>query len=147
MEVMYLCSSPHSLTMLPAWGPDPHPLPSLLTYSTERSQPHTTMNTLILQTMTEPHSLIYPNLIIQKSRCDLLGEIPWGRGAQESWLILSDSLRKALSFPMCRSLSRKGRRPAWMNKTLLMIELNRKNEVHRGWRQGQATHEEYRDVA
>lgn len=38
-----------------------------------------------------------------------------------------------------------GGRPVWLNKTLL-VELNHKNEVHRGWRWGQATHEEYQDV-
>jgi len=69
-----------------------------------------------------------------------------GRLAQESWLTLRNNLPKALSFPTRRNLSRKGRRPVWLNK-MLLIELKHKNEIHRRWRQGQATYEEYKDMA
>lgn len=99
-----------------------------------------------IRNTAQPYSFIYPHLITQKSRWDLLAGSHGSWGAQESSFTLNNNLPKALSFPTCRNLSRKGRRPAWTKKTLL-IQLNQKNEEQRGWRQGQATHKEYRDMA
>ena len=57
---------------------------------------------------------------------DLLGGIPWarpleGRGVQESWLLFKHHFLRAQDW--CLFLSKKstkrGRRPAWMNKKLL----------------------------
>lgn len=39
-----------------------------------------------------------------------------------------------------------GKRPVWMNKELLSL-LNHSQEIHRRWKQGQATGKEYRKVA
>lgn len=67
--------------LLPAWRPDlqSSPFSSDISHTKKCSQHEVTMNTFILQIMTEPHSVIYPNLIIQNSRWDLLGTIPQGQ--------------------------------------------------------------------
>ncbi|KFQ76045.1 hypothetical protein N337_12204, partial [Phoenicopterus ruber ruber] len=83
---------------------------------------------------------------------DLLGRVPWdkaleGRGAQESWLIFKDHLLQAQErcIPTKRKPSKNTRRPAWMNKELL-DKLQHKKEAYRGWKQGQAAWEEYREI-
>ncbi|GAB0190944.1 hypothetical protein GRJ2_001559700 [Grus japonensis] len=82
---------------------------------------------------------------------DLLGRIPWdkaleGRGAQESWLVFKDHLLQAQErcIPTKKS-GKNARRPVWMNKELL-DKLKTKKEGHKGWKQGQVSWEEYREI-
>jgi len=49
-------------------------------------------------------------------------------------------------IPLSKKSRKRGRRPAWLNKELLE-ELRWKRKVHRMWKEGQATWEEYRNVA
>ncbi|KFP96141.1 hypothetical protein N329_05204, partial [Haliaeetus albicilla] len=83
---------------------------------------------------------------------DLLGRILWdkrleGRGAQESWLIFKDHLLQAQErcIPTKRKSGKNARRPAWINKVLL-VKLKHKEKGHRGWKQGQVAWEEYREI-
>jgi len=83
---------------------------------------------------------------------DLLGKIPWnkaleGRGAQESWSVFKDHLLQAQKqcLPNKTKSGRNSRRPTWMNKELL-AKLKQKNEAYRGWKQGQAFWEKYREI-
>ncbi|GAB0204516.1 hypothetical protein GRJ2_002917200 [Grus japonensis] len=79
---------------------------------------------------------------------DLLGKIPWdkalgGRGAQDSWLVFKDHPLQAQErcIPTKRKSGKNARRPAWVNK-----ELPDEKEAYRGWKQGQVTWEEYREI-
>ncbi|KAK4810867.1 hypothetical protein QYF61_008839 [Mycteria americana] len=47
--------------------------------------------------------------------------------------------------PLCHKSSKRGRRPAWLNRELL-LELRRKNKLYDLWKQGQDLHEDYRAV-
>ena len=47
---------------------------------------------------------------------------------------------------MRKKSGKEGRRPAWLSKDLL-VEPKRKKEMHRQWKQGHASWEEYRDAA
>jgi len=60
---------------------------------------------------------------------DLQGQCP-----QTEWFILA-----------FRKLNRRGRKPAQMNREFL-TELRCRKKVHRGWRQGQVTWEDHRDI-
>ncbi|KAK4806903.1 LOW QUALITY PROTEIN: hypothetical protein QYF61_012624 [Mycteria americana] len=51
-----------------------------------------------------------------------------------------------LSIPMCKKSGKEGRRPAWLSKDLL-VKLKCKKEMHRQWKQGHVSWEEYRDSA
>ncbi|KFU86754.1 hypothetical protein M959_06752, partial [Chaetura pelagica] len=83
---------------------------------------------------------------------DLLKRVSWynilkGTGVHESWLIFKDHLLQAQEhcIPTKRKSSRNSRRSAWMNKQLLE-KLRLKNEAHRGWKLGQVSREDYREV-
>ncbi|KFV19046.1 hypothetical protein N340_08358, partial [Tauraco erythrolophus] len=83
---------------------------------------------------------------------DLLGRVQWdkaleGRGAQESWIIFKDHLLQAQEqyIPTKRKSGRNTKRPAWMNKELL-DQVTHKKKAYRGWKQGQAAWEEYREI-
>jgi len=82
----------------------------------------------------------------------LLGAIPWvraleGRGVHECWLLFKRHFLHAQErcIPLRKKWSQGGRRPAWLNKELL-VELRWKRKVHGMWKEGQATWEEYRNV-
>ncbi|KAK4822047.1 hypothetical protein QYF61_008856 [Mycteria americana] len=49
------------------------------------------------------------------------------------------------AVPMCRKVSWRGRRPAWLNREL-WLELRKKRRVYDLWKKGQATQEDYKDV-
>ncbi|KAK4815257.1 hypothetical protein QYF61_023993 [Mycteria americana] len=55
-------------------------------------------------------------------------------------------LHGELSVPRCRKSGKEGKRPAWLSRDLL-VKLKSKRELHRQWKQGQATGEECRDAA
>jgi len=83
---------------------------------------------------------------------DLLGRIPWvralkGRGVQESWLLYKHHFLHTQDqcIPLRKKSRKGGRRPAWLNKELL-VELWWKTKVHGTWKEGQAPWEEYRKV-
>ncbi|KFU98531.1 hypothetical protein N340_12059, partial [Tauraco erythrolophus] len=83
---------------------------------------------------------------------DLLGRVQWdealeGRGAQESWIIFKHHLLQAQEscIPTKRKSGRNTRRPAWMNKELL-DQVTQKKKAYRGWKQGQAAWEEYKEI-
>lgn len=66
---------------------------------------------------------------------DLLGKIPWEcvleeRGVQENWSIFKHHFLQAREWciAMGKKLSKRGRRPAQMNKELL--KLRHKQEIH-----------------
>jgi len=84
---------------------------------------------------------------------DLLGGIQWvraleGRGIKESWPLSKHHFLCAQDqcFPVSKKSSKGGRRTTWMNKELLE-KLKWKTNLYRMWKEGQATWEEYRDVA
>uniref|UniRef100_A0A8B9ZFV9 Reverse transcriptase domain-containing protein n=1 Tax=Anas platyrhynchos TaxID=8839 RepID=A0A8B9ZFV9_ANAPL len=83
----------------------------------------------------------------------LVGGVPWeavlkGRGVQEGWVLFKRQILMAQerSIPMCPKMSHRGRRPAWLNREL-WLELRRKKRVYNLWKIGQATREDYKDVA
>ncbi|KAK4822413.1 hypothetical protein QYF61_015160 [Mycteria americana] len=49
------------------------------------------------------------------------------------------------AIPLCCKSSKRGRRPAWLNRELL-VELKRKKKLYDLWKQGQASQEDYRAV-
>ena len=78
--------------------------------------------------------------------------IPWesafeGFRIHEGWSVFKNHLTKAQEqvVPLCLKLSKRGRRPAWLNRELL-IELKRKKKLYDLWKEGQASQENYRAV-
>uniref|UniRef100_A0A8B9TL00 Reverse transcriptase domain-containing protein n=2 Tax=Anas TaxID=8835 RepID=A0A8B9TL00_ANAPL len=83
----------------------------------------------------------------------LVGGVSWeavlkGRGVQEGRALFKRQILMAQerSVPMCPKMSQRGRRPAWLNREL-WLELRRKKRVYNLWKIGQATKEDYKDVA
>ena len=70
------------------------------------------------------------------------------REAEQSWQIFKDAFHKAqeLSIPQCKNSGREGTRLAWLSRDLL-VKLKGKRELHRQWKQGHISREEYRDSA
>ncbi|KAK4818819.1 hypothetical protein QYF61_019856 [Mycteria americana] len=82
----------------------------------------------------------------------LVERVPWetvlkGKGVQEGWACFKKEVLKAQeqAVPMCHKTNRRGRRPAWLNRELL-LGLRKKRRVYHFWKKGQATQEEYRDL-
>ncbi|PKU31484.1 adaptin ear-binding coat-associated protein 1 [Limosa lapponica baueri] len=78
--------------------------------------------------------------------------VPWetvlkGAGAQEGWSCFKEELSKAQekAIPRSQKMSRRGRRPAWLNREL-WLDLGNKRKVYGLWKRGLATYEEYQDV-
>ncbi|KFQ26467.1 hypothetical protein N332_01936, partial [Mesitornis unicolor] len=81
---------------------------------------------------------------------DLVGRVPWeavlkDKGVQEGWSPFKKDLLKVKeqAVPVCWKTSRRGRRPAWLNREL-WLELRKKKRVYDLWKKGQASQEEYR---
>jgi len=70
------------------------------------------------------------------------------RGAEQSWHVFKDAFRRAqeLSIPRCKNSGREGKKPALRSQDLL-VTLKGKRELHKQWKQGLASWEEYRDAA
>ncbi|GAB0209633.1 mitochondrial enolase superfamily member 1 [Grus japonensis] len=68
-------------------------------------------------------------------------------GVHECWSVFKNHLLEAQeqAIPLCRKSSKQGRRPAWLNRELL-VELKRKKKLYDLWKQGQASQEDYRAV-
>ncbi|KFQ81143.1 hypothetical protein N335_03187, partial [Phaethon lepturus] len=84
---------------------------------------------------------------------DLVNRSPWetalrDKGAEQSWQIFKDTFHRAqeLFIPRCKKLGNEGKRPAWLSGDLLG-KLKGRKEMHRQWKQGQVSWEEYRDAA
>ncbi|KAK4824299.1 LOW QUALITY PROTEIN: hypothetical protein QYF61_013044 [Mycteria americana] len=82
----------------------------------------------------------------------LVDRVPWeavlkGKGVQEGWTFFKKEILKAQeqAVSMCQKMSRRGRRPAWLNREL-WLELRKKRRVYDLWRKGQATQEDYMHV-
>ncbi|KAK4828902.1 hypothetical protein QYF61_001460 [Mycteria americana] len=82
----------------------------------------------------------------------LVESVPWeivlkGKGVQEGWAFFKKELLKAQeqAVPMCCKTNWRGRRPAWLNRELL-LRLRKRRRVYHFWKKGQATQEEYRDL-
>ena len=66
----------------------------------------------------------------------LLAQVPWesllkGKGVQEAWMFFKMEILKAQeqAVPECCKVSRRGRRPAWMNQEL-MLRLQKKKSLY-----------------
>jgi len=70
------------------------------------------------------------------------------KGAEESWQIFKDAFHKAqeLLIPRCKKSGKEGKKLSWLSQDLL-VKLKGKKEMHRQWRQGQVSREEYKDGA
>ncbi|KAK4823437.1 hypothetical protein QYF61_002123 [Mycteria americana] len=82
----------------------------------------------------------------------LVERVPWetvlkGKGVQEGWTFFKKEVLKVQeqAVPVCRKTNWWGRRPAWLNRELL-LELRKKRRVYHFWKKGQATQEEYREL-
>ncbi len=83
----------------------------------------------------------------------LVARVPWesllkGKGVQEAWTLLKMEILKAQeqAVPECCKASRRGRRPVWMNRELL-LRLRKKKRVYVLWKKGQATWGDYKEVS
>ncbi|KAK4821003.1 hypothetical protein QYF61_010734 [Mycteria americana] len=115
---------------------------------------HTLVEFTVLRDMGQVRSTVR-TLNFRKANFQLFKELvsrtPWetvfrDRGAQQSWQIFKDAFHKAqeLLVPRCRKSGKEGKRPAWLSRDVL-VKLKR--ELHRQWKQGQVTWEEYRNTA
>ncbi|KFQ69267.1 hypothetical protein N335_01811, partial [Phaethon lepturus] len=84
---------------------------------------------------------------------DLGNRTPWetalgDKGAEQSWQIFKDAFHRSqeVLIPRCKKSGKEGKRPAWLSGDLL-VKLKGKKEMHRQWKQGQVSWEEYRDAA
>ncbi|KAK4817941.1 hypothetical protein QYF61_002785 [Mycteria americana] len=84
---------------------------------------------------------------------EVVNRTPWetalrDKGAEQSWRIFKDAFHRAqkLSIPMCQKSGKEGKEPSWPSQDLL-VKLKGKKEMHRHWKQGQVSWEEYRDIA
>ncbi|KFQ75677.1 hypothetical protein N337_11763, partial [Phoenicopterus ruber ruber] len=84
---------------------------------------------------------------------ELVNRTPWetalrDKGAEQSWQLFKEAFHRVqeLSTPRCKKSGKEGKRPAWLSQDLL-VKLKAKKEMHRQWKQGQVSWEEYRDAA
>ena len=82
----------------------------------------------------------------------MVERVPWevvleSVGAQEGWEYFKETVLKVqdLTIPMSRKMSRRARRPGWLNRDL-WLDLKNKRKVYGLWKSGQATYEDYRYV-
>ena len=81
---------------------------------------------------------------------ELFSRVPWESafedlGVHECWSFFKDHLLEAQekAISLCHKSRKQGRRPAWLNRELL-VELKRKKKLYDLWKQGQALQEDYR---
>ncbi|KFR14245.1 hypothetical protein N306_11783, partial [Opisthocomus hoazin] len=84
---------------------------------------------------------------------EIVRRSPWetvlrDRGTEQSWQVFKDVFHRAqeLSIPKCKKSGREGKRLAWLRQEML-VKLRKKRELHRQWKQGLASWEEYREAA
>ena len=83
---------------------------------------------------------------------ELLSSVPWesaleGLGVHECSSVFKNHLLKAQeqAIPLCLKSSKRVRRPAWLNRELL-VELKRKKKLYGLWKEGQGLQKDYRAV-
>jgi len=82
----------------------------------------------------------------------LVERVPWERvlkvkGVREGWTVFKEEVLKEQeqAVSMCRKMNRWGRRPAWLNRELL-LGLRKKRRLYHLRKKGQVTQEEYRGL-
>jgi len=82
----------------------------------------------------------------------LVSRTPWEtalreKGAEQSWKIFKDAFYRVQerSVRRCKKASKEGQIQAWLSQDLL-VKLKGKKEMHRQWKQGQVSWEEYTDA-
>lgn len=80
----------------------------------------------------------------------LVGRVLWksvlkGREVQEDWILLKKEVFKVQkqAVPVCRKMSQRGRKLAWLNRELFLSG-RKKKRVYVQWKKGQATWGEYK---
>ncbi|RMC21672.1 hypothetical protein DUI87_02540 [Hirundo rustica rustica] len=80
----------------------------------------------------------------------LIQRVPWeaalkNKGVQESWACFKTEILRAQeqTVPVCRKMSRRGKRPAWMGKEVLE-ELRNKKRMYHFWKEGQVSQEVFK---
>jgi len=70
------------------------------------------------------------------------------KGAEQSWQVFKDTFHREqeLSIPRCKKSEKEGKRPTWPIQDLV-VKLKGKKEIHKQWKQGQVSWEDYRDTA
>jgi len=70
------------------------------------------------------------------------------KGAEQCWRIYKDTFQRVqeLSVRGCKKSGKEGRRLAWLSQEL-QVNLKGMKEMHRQWKQGQVSWEDYRDTA
>ncbi|KAK4824408.1 hypothetical protein QYF61_014719 [Mycteria americana] len=84
---------------------------------------------------------------------ELVNRTPWetalrDKGAEQSWQIFKEAFHRVqkLSIPWHKKSGKEGKKPAWLSRDPL-VKLKGEKEMHRQWKQGQVSWEEYRDAA
>jgi len=84
---------------------------------------------------------------------ELVSKNPWesvlrDKGAEQKWQIFKEAFLRAqqLSILRCRKSGKESKGPAWL-KHYPLVKLESKKKMHRQWKQGQVTWEDYRDTA
>ncbi|KAK4825362.1 hypothetical protein QYF61_026881 [Mycteria americana] len=118
---------------------------------------HALVEFTVLRDMGQAKSKIR-TLNFRKAKFQLFKELgnrtPWetalrDKGAEQSFpQSFKNAFRRVqeLSITSCKKSGKEGKRPAWMSPDLL-VKLKGKKEMHRQWKQGQVSWEEYRDTA
>ncbi|KFO61438.1 hypothetical protein N302_13003, partial [Corvus brachyrhynchos] len=82
---------------------------------------------------------------------EIVNRIPWDtalqdKGMELSWQIFNEDFHRAqeLAIPRSKKSGKERKRPAWLSREVL-VKLKRKKQMHRQWKQGQVTWEEYKD--
>ncbi|KFQ91096.1 hypothetical protein Y956_15163, partial [Nipponia nippon] len=83
---------------------------------------------------------------------ELINRTPWEmalrkKGAEQRWQVFKDAFHRAqeLSIPRCRKSGKKGKRLAWLSHDL-WVKLKGKKRMHRQWKKGLVSWEEYRET-
>ncbi|KFV07293.1 hypothetical protein N339_07034, partial [Pterocles gutturalis] len=104
------------------------------------------------QVKNQVRSLNFGRLNFQVFK-ELVERIPWetalrDKGAEQSCQIFKDTFHTAqeLSVPSCKKSGKISKRPVWLSHDL-WLKLKGKKKVHKQWKQGQVSWEEYRDTA
>ncbi|KFR00189.1 hypothetical protein Y956_08025, partial [Nipponia nippon] len=84
---------------------------------------------------------------------ELINRTPWeialrDKGAEQSWQVFKDTFHRAqeLSIPRYKKSGKEGKRPAWLSHDL-WVKLKGKKRMHKQWKKGLVSWEEYRDIA
>lgn len=102
---------------------------------------------VLFHSVLERHSYINfrrANFCLLKELVDDVHRETVLREIEQSWQFLKKTLVKELFTSQYKKTSRRGRKPAWLNKDL--VRLKDKKENYRQWKQGQVAWEEQKDA-